>query len=358
MAQPPDIRLVPEFRVSINGSELSEEAVVDIIDVTVHTEINAASMFTIEMINWDRSAVQVTWVDDEQFSPGNEVKIEGGYVDWSEELIVGEIIGLDAEFNANDIPSLIVRGYDHRHRLLRGRNTRSFIDMKDSDIASQIASETGLAAETEDTGTVLKYVAQSNQTDLEFLQDRAHRIGYEVTIKDKTLYFRPRQNTSGEVLILTREEDLLEFYPCLSTMGLPGKVIVRAYNPGEKKEIIGEAGIGDEFTTMGGATSGPQAAQDAFDEATSSIVDCPVFSQAEADQMALGRFNDMALTYIKGEGVCIGRPDLQAGTVIKIEDIGERLSGLYYVTSVTHIFSANRGYSTAFTVRRNAEGAM
>ena len=38
----------------------------------------------------------------------------------------------------------------------------------------------------------------------------------------------------------------------------------------------------------------------------------------------------------------------------QIEGLGQRFSGLYYVTTTSHTLSARLGYQTAFTVRRNA----
>jgi phage protein D len=62
----------------------------------------------------------------------------------------------------------------------------------------------------------------------------------------------------------------------------------------------------------------------------------------------------MALSFVQGEGVCSrGRPELRAGTVIRIAGAGRRFSGLYYVTSVTHTLTAAQ-YTTAFTVKRTA----
>ena len=79
-----------------------------------------------------------------------------------------------------------------------------------------------------------------------------------------------------------------------------------------------------------------------------------MFNRAEANQSALGWFNDMALAYVGGEGVCVGRADLRAGTVVEIEGLGKRFSGPYYVVSTRHRFSPKHGYHTAFAVRRNA----
>jgi phage protein D len=62
----------------------------------------------------------------------------------------------------------------------------------------------------------------------------------------------------------------------------------------------------------------------------------------------------MALGYIRGEGLSIGEPKLRAGIVVKIEGLGERFSGLYYVTSTEQRFSTKKGYQTRFAVRRNA----
>lgn len=346
--------LVPTYHVQIGGSRLPPEAAADLVAVTVHEDVAAPNMFVLRMITWEMAQLKVTWADADLFAVGNEVQIQMGYVDQLQTLIVGEITGLEPEFCAGEVPMLTVRGYDRRHRLLRGRKTRSFTQMKDSDIASRIASAAQLTAEVEDSAVTLDYVLQHNQTDMEFLQERARRIGYEVVVENKTLRFRPQQNSQSEVLTLKRDDDLIEFYPRLSSLSQVSQVAVRGWNPKEKAEIVAQAGAGSENSTMGGATSGPSVADRAFGTAIAASVDRPVFSQAEADQIARGRFNAMALAHITGEGLCAGRTDLRAGIVVKIDGAGQRFSGRYYITSATHTYMPQRGYRTAFTVRRNA----
>jgi phage protein D len=79
-----------------------------------------------------------------------------------------------------------------------------------------------------------------------------------------------------------------------------------------------------------------------------------VHSQQEADQLAERALAEMALRYIRAEGQCIGDPRLRAGKVVKIEGLGERFSGPYYVTSVEHRFGRSGGYRTSFSARRNS----
>jgi hypothetical protein len=39
---------------------------------------------------------------------------------------------------------------------------------------------------------------------------------------------------------------------------------------------------------------------------------------------------------------------------VKIEGLGDRFSGLYYITSTEHRFGKRNGFRTAFSARRNA----
>lgn len=355
MANRDDLRgLAPEIRVRVNGADLPAAAQADLVAVEVLLDVDAPSMFALRLVNWDGAQHKLTWSDTDQFVLGSAVEVLMGYVDRLETVMVGEITGLEMEMHAEGTPLLIVRGYDRRHRLMRGHRTRTFRQMKDGDIASQLARDAGLAAQVEDTRVSHAYVVQHNQTDFEFLQARAARIGYEVVVEDKTLFFHPPPITTDEALTLDREGDLVELSLRLSSMNEVGELSVRGWDPKTKQPIVATASPGSERSQMGGAASGPSTVQTAFeDRPGAASVAQPVASQAEADQMAQGRFDAMALDYVWAEGLCAGRSDLRAGMVIRLDGLGQRFSGRYYVTAATHSFSPLRGYRTRFNVRRN-----
>jgi uncharacterized protein len=345
--------LAPEVRLRVAGKDVPLEAEADLIEAAVLQDVSAPGMFALRLLNWDLDKLQFTWSDDPLFAEGGEVEVLMGYAGELEPVFLGEITGLEPEFRADEPPTVTIRGYDRGHRLLRGRKTRSFTEVKDSDIAAQVAQEAGLTPETEDTKIPLEYVLQHNQTDFEFLEARARRIGYEVWVEGKTLKFRPRPTDEAGVLTLHLEEDILEFTPRLSTVGLAGQVEVRGWSPKDKEAVLGKAAAADAGL-MDGETGGLDVAEKVFKAAVAVSVDRPVLSQGEADQMAAGRLREMALSYVTGEGVAMGRTDLKAGTVVMIEGCGQRFSGLYYLASVSHTYSPKRGYRTAFTVRRSA----
>lgn len=345
--------LSPNVKVLIQGKRLSAEANADLISVRVSEDVEVPSMFTLELASWDLAKNKLTWIDDDLFEIGNEVEIQMGYENKLKTLIVGEITGLEPEFVPNSPPVLVVRGHDMRHRLLRGSKTKSYVKMKDSDIASQIAKARGLTSKVKDSEVKHEYVLQHNQTDWDFLQSRAERIGYEVVIDNKTLYFQPQQNDSQKVLTLKFKENLSEFLPRLSSMNQVQEVEVRGWIPKDKKEVMGKAAAGKEGSKMGGKTTGPKAVE-TFGKSVSTVVIQPVSSKAEADQIALGQFKDMASTYITAEGTCPGIPSLRIAKVVEVSGVGKRFSGLYYVISTEHNYSLDRGYNTLFTARRTA----
>jgi phage protein D len=344
--------LAPEFAVSVNASPLPKEAMADLIKLSIVDDVDAPSMFTITTVAWDTRQMKPKWIDDDLFREGNPVQLSFGYRDRTQSALSGEITGVEADFPETRPPTLTVRGYDRRHHLMRSRRTRSFTNCKDSDIASQIASEANLRPSVEDSHVVLPYVMQHNQTDLEFLGTRAQRIHFEVAVDDRTLLFRPRKVAAAADLTLRREVELLSFRPRLSTLGQVPNLEVRGWDPSKKQEIVGRAEPG-QAPSMG-TTTGPSAVQRAFGTAPSSRVASPVQSQDEADSMARQGFSEMALGYVQAEGVCIGEPRMRPGTVVKIEGVGQRFSGNYYVTSVEQTFRPTGGYRTTFSARRNA----
>ena len=343
-----------DVRIKVNGADLPQAALDDLQSVQVHEDLDAPSMFSLILYNWDPAKLEFTWSDDRLFAPGNEVEVWLGYVDQLKKVMLAEITSLEPSFQADAAPTLTVRGYDHRHRLLRGSRTRSFTKMKDSAIASQIATGAGLAAKVADSKVTHEYVLQNNQSDLDFLQDRAARIGYDVFVQDKVLYFQPRQNAAKATVTLALGDDLIDFQPRLTTVPQVGEVAVRGWDVAKKTVFIGHARPGNESSMMGGTTSGPSLANRAFGKASLVRADLAVTTKADADQMAVGQFNAMALSHISGEAVCYGRTDLRAGIVVNIKGAGTAFSGLYFVNTVTHSVTEDAGYRTTFSVRRNA----
>jgi phage protein D len=150
--------VVPVFDITINGRSLGANARDFITHVLVDDSIAWPSMFAFQLTDAPLTENEHAWIDSSELAVGSVVEIKLGYGGELERLIAGEITGLEPEFVLDRPPSLIVRGYDRRHRLQKGRKTRTFVGLKDSDIASTIGREAKLSVSATDSKVTHDYV--------------------------------------------------------------------------------------------------------------------------------------------------------------------------------------------------------
>jgi len=345
---------IADLKIYINGIDLLPAALADIRSVSVQEDLKAAGMFAIDLYNWDGNTQSYPWSDSDLFDVGSQVEIKLGYLNQLQKVITGEITSLEPSFQAGSLPTLTVRGYDLSHRLRHEPKTKSFTRVKDSDIARQIAVQAGLVPQVEDSKNRHDYVMQRNQTDMAFLQARAERIGFQVFVRHKKLYFQPEVTTKIPAFTLSLGKEITEFSPRLTVQEQVDKVVVKGWDVKEKKAIVALAGIGNERKMGSKTISGPQKVRRALGHSRTMTLNLPLHTKAEADQIAQGQLQETALSFIEGDGSCHGRSWLHAGLLVNIEGAGRTFSGAYMVTATTHTLNGNQGYSTNFSVRRNA----
>ncbi len=357
----------PDYKLVINGSQLRHGANLDIISVSVTDAINQADTFTFAVRERHPDSTrlfaggkQLKWMDSGAFNEGNEIEIYMGYVNDLHLMLRGKIKAFTCDFPESGQPTLTVQGFSLFHDFQQRHRRKPYENVSDSDIATEIANKMGLKAEIDDTGVKHPIYSPKGASYTNILLERAKRIGYEVFVKDRTLYFRKAGYLRSPAPVLTLEwgRNLRSFSPRLSTQNMVAKVTARASittQGGGKQPLVGEAMAGDERGKMGQET-GNQVTQRAFkDNQDNSILidDHNIESQEEAKAVALAKLEAQALEFIKGTGSIIGDPRLRAGIVVKLEGLGRLFSGNYYVTSATHTIDGG-GYRTNFEVKRNA----
>jgi uncharacterized protein len=344
--------LVADYQIKVNRVPLGPAAMLDVLEVAVLDDVTGPSMFTLRLATWLQATQSYTWVDSELFGIGAEVEVSLGYVDRLDAIIAGEITSLELSLDADGQPSLLVRGYDRRHRLMRGDHTRTFVQMTDSDIAAQIARENNLTAEVVDSRVVHEHVWQHAQSDFDFLGMRAASIGYELVIAGTTLSFRPPPTGAEPALQLDALRDIQSLELRMTGQGQVGTQRVSGWDIGSKQAIVGAASSG-QLKAMGGSP-GAAIADGAFGVSVGLRVGQPIDAQDQADAASLGQLQTRALAFVVGEGTCLGNTALRAGSVVSLNGISERFSGPYYVTQARHSCSAAAGYLTSIKLRRNA----
>ncbi|MBN1643164.1 MAG: VgrG-related protein [Anaerolineae bacterium] len=341
-------KLISHIFIRVNGADLSAQLMDDLTDVTVDTNLYLPDMFVIQL--HDESLESV---DQGPFDLGAEVEIGIKAAEGSREdkLIVGEITALEPDFGKGTQAMLVVRGYDRSHRLHRGTHTQAFTQVTDSDLAQRIAQEVGLRTDVDATSQIYEHVLQDNQTHMAFLRARAERIGYQVYVRERTLYFkRAGSAPSGDAVQLEWGNQLKRFRPRLTLTEQVDEVVVKGWDPKNKAEITGSATRSQASPQIGESRSGGQLASDAFGEGKRVVVHQPVTSQSEADAVAQALYDEINGGFVEAEGECHGAPTLKAGCSVDLDALGLKFNGTYYVTSATHLYRADGDYRTTFTV--------
>lgn len=361
----PAVRYIPEPLLQIDGTNASTDLLNDILQISVEESLHLPGMFTLIIKNdyFPGRAEEKTWRHQSLFAIGKKIKI--GFVSSTTEnvdfetaeqgyVLDGEITAIETEFTEKSQAPIVIRGYDISHRLHRGRYNRSFQNVTDSDIVNQIVGETGIAAGTiTSTSIVHDYVFQENQTNMEFLRERAARLGFELYVQDGKLNFRqPAQNQS---LSLTWLEDIHNFRVRVTSAEQVSSVEVRGWDYTTKRPIVSTASTEQVITNTENGTGSKTSTKFSI-KPKMIVVDRPVFSANEAQKMAQALCNELGGEFVYADAKGEGNPDLRPGRVVKLKDMGN-YSGSYYVTETRHLFH-ERIYTTEFGVRGLRSGDL
>jgi phage protein D/phage baseplate assembly protein gpV len=340
--------------IKLNGSYLSAAQMLRVHEVTVEQSLHLPDMFEIHLddVGDDASPQKVSFfkiVDSDAFSIGTSVEIALGRSADPTTVCKGEITAIELNVIPEHAPTLVVRGYARSHRLHRGRQSKSYQNVADSDVATTIAQQAGLQAQTDPTSVIHDYLYQNNQTGWEFLRERATRLGYELFVDDTTMYFRKPKVDQEQTAALNMWDTLLTLQVKISSAYQAGTVIVRGWDPQAKQPIVGTATHGALAPSTGIGQSGAQIASGAFGDSTVYVVNRPVDTGAEANALAQAVFDSLDGSFIHAEGTMLGNPSIKPGVTAPLGAVGSRLSGKYYVTSATHSI-ADGDYKTTFVV--------
>jgi phage protein D len=342
---PQSQQYISQFYIKIAGANASEQIMDNLISIEVDDNLLLPDMFSILLRD---PGFKTT--DSDKFDLGKAVEISVRGANGPVKLMSGEVTALEPQFSRDIGPTLLVRGFDQSHRLHRYKQTKSYVQMTDSDIAQSIARDCGLRADVDSTREVHTYVFQDNQTNMEFLLDRTQRIGYRMYVEDSTLYFKRQPTGSSTVPTLEWGKELLDFDARLTAAQQVKEVIVRGWDPKTKKEIIGQATRPQDTPQVGESRSGGDAIQRAFNiSSKETVVDRPVATQAEADSLAQSVCDTIGNAFLQADGVCLGNPAVHAGAMVELKGIGQKFSGRYRITRALHIYSGE-GYTTEFTI--------
>jgi len=349
----PDTEFSLQAVVEIDGTPMSDALEPVLEEVVVDDHLHLPGMFTLTFRDLERTVLA-----DARLKIGSRVIIRGSALGANrpEPLITAEVTALEAEYDSLGSRA-IVRGYDPSHRFHRGRQTQTYRNVTDSDIARTVAGRVGVDIGTiDESGTTHEHVSQANISDWDFLKQRATEIGFEVTFLDGKFEFRkppaaseaPRTGDydSKDPLQLVMGQDLLEFRPRVTSSEQVEEVQVRGWDPARKETVVG---IAPAAASSAQLKMTPSELAGRFGSPTFVAVDRPLSSQSAVDWAATALAEQIGTTFAEAIGVARGNPLLRAGKPFSVSVVADDFAGRYVPSTTRHVFDRD-GYRTEFTV--------
>lgn len=377
----------PEFQVRINGQLAPAAMRIAIVSLTYQTGLEGADRVEMTLANEN-----LKWLDNPLLRIDNELTIAMGYApDPLRQMFVGEIVALSPTFPASGAPMLNVTAQDRRHRMQKGNQVRWFaistkclgnFPIPDLAVATKVSEEDGLLPIFDPIGAVLSIVfgrvevfvalndpdarqkmirRQANESDYDFLRRISDENGWEMVMEHqgslggRQLHFKSLVDNLQAELALRYGASLIEFTPRVSNVGQVDRFAMSFWEPHSNLEFTVTVGWDwDRNALMLDIVPGFGVAELSVtkdvNKAPVTILNEPL-NALSAPRVLASKLLKKLNNRLTGSGHCIGDPRIQAGTVIRIEGVGQQFGGLYRVTSATHSINGS-GYQTSFELRK------
>ncbi len=332
-------RYSPRFAVEV-GSTTFQEPGGRIADLVVETTLSGADRFSFSLnYPFDEELGEFSGLEWSTFEIGTEVEIAMGYGGDGTltPLLRGSIASIHSEFTVEQGPTVTISGFGLLKGMMNGTSSRSWNETTVGEAVEEVLSSYPFGtADVQDADIKRVKLIQDNQSDYRFIEALADHYGFSFYAERDTVRFRPQSGRGSDrepVAELWYGEALHDFYAEITDTKADHRVEVRSWDADEAEELV--------------ATAGPKQA------ANTEVFRVPVMSQNEAQRIADKKHSQHADGRITGHGEADGVPEIRAGEVVTLEELGGRFSGEYYITNATHRMGA-AGYRTTFEAREVA----
>lgn len=293
-----------------------------------------ADKLTLTVDNWDLANF-----DSPVWAKGNLLEFAYGYegnMAPARQLIIRSVKGATR---------LSIEAYGTKFLLDREAQCRTFFDVTRSEVATIIAERNGFGPEArtiEDTKRRLPTITQAAITDAKLLRRMAAREGFEFYIDFDGFHFHKRKvgQRPSKSLVWYRDGTgtLLDFVIENDISRVPSSVSTRGRDRIKKRDFEVLTDYSKDFQpSLAPVAEIADAANAKVSAVAQKIIETTTELNSEnAKRKARGRGAKRRQQTVKMRCFIVGDPNIFAKSVIRLDNIGKRLSGNYYVKSHKH----------------------
>lgn len=344
----------PIFKVE---GEVKEELTRDILRLEIEETTAGLKTLTARLVAQGPadggSEQRQLYLDGSIVDFGKKLSVIIGAAPAAHTVFTGWISALEVEFQDGEEPEVVIFAEDKLMELRMKRRSKTYENVKDTDIASAIASEHGLTPAVDADGPVYDVVQQWNMSDLAFLRERARKIQAEVWVEDETLHFKSRGNRTATEMTLVQGNHLISLRARADLAHQRTKVKVSGYDASQRERIEEEAAEDAIQAEVSDGLTGPAVLQRAFGERVSYRVREAPLNSTQASDWARMEMLRRARSFVTVTGTTRGSAEMVVASKLTLDRTGHPFEGAgYYVTRVCHTYDQKNGFRTHFEAER------
>jgi phage protein D len=271
-------------------------------------------------------------------------------------IFSGKITGMEGQFPDGRPPEITVLAEDSFQDMRMTRRTRTFEDVGDADVMQRIAGDYGLTPQIDVQGPTYKVLAQTNQSDLAFLRERARAVDAELWIDGAALHAQSHPNRNLSTVKISQGGQLRAFSVSADLASQSSSATCNGWDVGGKSALQHEATDSILSGELNGGRSGASVLKSAFGDRKQALAHTVPLNSAEAQSMAEAFFKRAARRFVVGHGIAQTDDPLRVGMYVDLDGLGPLFNGKYYVAEARHLFDGRLGFRTEFTGERPGLG--
>ena len=338
----------PEAEVLVDGELISSSHLyVSSLEVDLSSEMASLFSMTVTGVIRETMELKEPWI----FKLGAKVKIRIGYLSEFEDVMDGVITSVTYHYGDDKHLSVVVEGYDLLFLLMKKYNQRSFSEMSDSDVATQVITDYGLDSDIQESKVIYNHIQQNHESDFSFLSRLAKRCGFEFYTRGESICFKsPTVDAKVDEVFtfgvtplqISCRHDITHLFESVKTQGWD--ILNR--------EAISEESTLDEVESIERHWS---TASSALGRLGLSKLSYPISENYENSESAKleadAIMRKFAYSLIELKGSIIGIPYLAPASVIELKGFSREHNGRYYLTRVIHRINEEEGYTSHFEMK-------
>ena len=138
-------RSVTAFSVKIGETTITQQGDTAVESIVVEDHMDMVDM----------AVIRLEGRDEKTYHIGDDVEVKAE--EQGATLFKGQVVAVESQFTHGAGYKITIRALDAMHKLGRGRKTRFWEDVTDSDIASEVGAECGLSVDVDSTSETMAW---------------------------------------------------------------------------------------------------------------------------------------------------------------------------------------------------------